>query len=82
MGDILKKIYFFIQGLLNPAVPKRFKYESGICFLYFLSPIDFVPDFIPLTGKADDMVVMFWGIKRIYDIIKIHKQFIKSKGTP
>ncbi|MEG6520392.1 YkvA family protein [Desulfotomaculum sp. 1211_IL3151] len=82
MGKFFPKIYFFLQAMLNPAVPKRYKYETFICFLYFISPIDFVPDFIPLTGKVDDIVIMFWGVKRIFDIVKAHRQFIKYKNTP
>lgn len=82
MDNFLKKVYFFAQAFLNPAVPKRYKYETVICLLYFISPIDFVPDFIPLTGKADDIVIMFWAIKHIFDIVKFHRQFIKNKNTP
>lgn len=80
MEKIFPKIQFFVQAMLNPAVPKRFKYETVICFLYFISPLDFVPDFIPLMGMADDMVIMCWGIKRMFDIIKSHRQFINLKG--
>lgn len=87
MGDWIKKIFQFVQAMLNPAVPKRLKYEVGGCFLYFISPIDFVPDFIPLTGRADDIVILFWGIKRIYDVMKAHRQSVftkppKVKSTP
>ncbi|AQS58198.1 YkvA family protein [Desulforamulus ferrireducens] len=84
---VFKKILFFIQALLNPAVPSRMKYEMGACLLYFISPIDFVPDFIPITGKADDIVILFWGCKRVFDVLKLHRQSLalKSKeanGTP
>ncbi|AEF95278.1 protein of unknown function DUF1232 [Desulfotomaculum nigrificans CO-1-SRB] len=76
---MLKKFLLFIQALLNPAVPSRLKYEIGICVLYFISPIDFVPDFIPFSGRADDLVVLLWGIKRIYDVIKLHRQHMQAK---
>lgn len=79
MGGIFKKSMVFIQAILNPAVPRRLKYEIGACLFYFISPIDFIPDFIPLTGKADDIVILFWGIKRGYDVMKAHRQ---SKSTP
>lgn len=79
MVNIFKKVIFFGQAILNPAVPSRIKYEVGACLLYFISPIDFVPDFIPLTGRADDVVILLWGIKRGYDIVKAHKKsFIKK----
>lgn len=28
-----------------------------LCLLYILSPIDFVPDFIPILGWIDDFMV-------------------------
>ncbi|SHE92481.1 YkvA family protein [Desulforamulus putei] len=79
MLNIFKKILFFFQAMLNPAVPSRLKYEIGICLLYIISPIDFVPDFIPLTGKGDDAVVLLWCAKRIYDVIKAHRQYLCKK---
>ncbi|SHK22678.1 YkvA family protein [Desulforamulus aeronauticus] len=76
----LKNFFTFIQALLNPLVPSRMKYEIGGCLLYFISPIDFIPDFIPLTGRADDLVVMLWGFKRVYDVLKHHKQSLSLKA--
>ncbi len=28
--------------------------------LYFISPIDLIPDFIPILGKVDDLLVLLW----------------------
>lgn len=77
---MLKKIWFFLQALINPAVPSRLKYEVAGCIVYFISPIDFVPDFIPLTGRADDLIILLWGIKRSYDLVKAHKQYLSAGG--
>jgi len=30
--------------------------------LYIISPIDFLPDFIPIIGWLDDLVVLFIGL--------------------
>lgn len=32
------------------------------CLLYVICPIDFVPDFIPLAGQADDLVAIVLGV--------------------
>ncbi|MDO7786967.1 YkvA family protein [Desulforamulus aquiferis] len=73
-----KRIWLVIRAFLNPAVPSRLKYEVIGCLLYFISPIDFIPDFIPFTGRADDLVILLWGGKRLYDIVKAHQQSLEK----
>ena len=34
-------------------------------FLYFLTPIDFVPDFIPVIGLLDDVSLLAWFMTSI-----------------
>ena len=32
---------------------------------YLLSPIDLIPDVIPVIGYADDVIVVLWAVRRI-----------------
>jgi uncharacterized membrane protein YkvA (DUF1232 family) len=33
--------------------------------VYFVSPVDFLPDFLPLLGLTDDVALMLWLFSRI-----------------
>lgn len=45
-------------ALLNRRTPKPYKGAIIIVLLYFISPIDFVPDTIPAAGLLDDMIIV------------------------
>ena len=40
------------------------------CLLYLISPLDFVPDVIPILGLLDDLAVMGVGAKKMLDVSK------------
>ena len=42
----------------HPAVPRRAKVAVGIAGLWVLSPIDLIPEFLPVIGPLDDVVVV------------------------
>jgi len=37
--------------------------------LYFIDPIDFIPDFIPVTGLTDDLGILLWVINHVSEEI-------------
>src|SRR5512134_871582 len=42
----------------DPAVPRRAKLAVGFAALWCLSPIDLIPEFLPVIGPLDDVVVV------------------------
>ena len=40
--------------LRDPRVPRRAKVAIGLLVPYLASPIDLIPDFIPVIGQLDD----------------------------
>lgn len=42
----------------DPRVPQRAKLVIGLAGLWVLSPIDLIPDFIPVIGPLDDIIVV------------------------
>jgi len=53
--------------LKDPRVPRRSKVALGLAAAYVASPIDLVPEFIPVIGWADDVVFMMFAIDRLIE---------------
>ncbi|MDQ0221710.1 YkvA family protein [Streptococcus moroccensis] len=49
--------------------------------LYFLSPIDVVPDWIPVLGQMDDALVIATCWKWVNDDIEAYRKWRKSSQT-
>ncbi|MCW2610670.1 MAG: hypothetical protein JWM15_1916 [Cryptosporangiaceae bacterium] len=47
----------------DPAVPRRAKVAVGIAALWVLSPIDLIPEFLPVIGPLDDIVVVALALR-------------------
>lgn len=46
----------------DPRVPWYAKAAAGLVAAYALSPIDLIPDFIPVLGYLDDLIIVPLGI--------------------
>lgn len=46
----------------DPRVPAAAKLVAGLVAAYALSPIDLIPDFIPVLGYLDDVILVPLGI--------------------
>jgi uncharacterized membrane protein YkvA (DUF1232 family) len=42
----------------DPAVPRRVRVALLVAVLSVLSPIDLIPDFVPVIGQLDDVLVV------------------------
>ena len=41
----------------DPVLPRPVKLALAAALVYFASPIDLIPDFIPLVGYLDDLLI-------------------------
>ncbi len=58
----------------DPRVPRADKIAAGLAAAYLVTPVDFVPDWLPVIGQADDLAVITLAIRRLlngagYDVI-------------
>jgi uncharacterized membrane protein YkvA (DUF1232 family) len=47
----------------DPRVPRRAKVVVGLAGLWLLSPIDLLPEFLPVIGPLDDVVVVALALR-------------------
>ena len=56
-------------ALRHPDAPSWLKWGTALIVLYALSPIDLIPDFLPVIGMVDDIVLVplaiRWLLKRL-----------------
>ena len=60
--SLRKNVYALYLVARDPRVPVSAKIIIGLIVAYALSPIDLIPDFIPVIGYLDDMLLLPLGI--------------------
>jgi len=58
----LAKLRAVKRYLSDPSVPWRRKIWVYVILIYFLSPLDFLPDILPGLGWLDDLIVLSAGL--------------------
>jgi uncharacterized membrane protein YkvA (DUF1232 family) len=51
-------VVLFKRLLRDPRVPRRAKIVLALLIPYLASPIDLIPDFIPVLGQLDDALIV------------------------
>ncbi|UVK51590.1 DUF1232 domain-containing protein [Mesorhizobium sp. AR02] len=61
-GNIKRDVVALWLAARDPRVPWYAKAAAGAVAAYALSPIDLIPDFIPIIGYLDDLIIVPLGI--------------------
>jgi uncharacterized membrane protein YkvA (DUF1232 family) len=64
MPNIVKLIGRLLK---DPRVPRRAKITLGLAAAYVASPIDLIPEVIPVVGWADDVLIVMFAIDALID---------------
>ena len=56
-------------ALDDPRTPRRAKVLGAAVMAYLLSPVDLIPDFIPVLGQIDDLLIVPAGFYMVYRMI-------------
>jgi len=63
---LLPNLVFLFRGLLrDPRVARSSKLWLGFAVVWFISPIDLIPEFIPALGPLDDAVVAMLVLRHV-----------------
>jgi uncharacterized membrane protein YkvA (DUF1232 family) len=58
LATLIPNLVLLFRGLLrDPRVPRGAKLWLAFAVLWFVSPIDLIPEFIPIAGPLDDAIV-------------------------
>lgn len=85
-----KEVYALYFAYRDPRVPWYARLFAAVVVGYAFSPIDLVPDFIPVLGYLDDLVLIPLGITLALKMIppsvmqesRAHADIVMREGKP
>ncbi len=61
--QVFKQFKIMRRAVMHPQVPWHAKLVAGCAVLYVVSPIQIIPNFIPIIGQMDDVLVLTLGVR-------------------
>jgi uncharacterized membrane protein YkvA (DUF1232 family) len=84
IADWVTTPYTIYLILKDPAISRSVKLRAviglAIIFAYIISPIDIIPDFIPISGWLDDLVVVPLGLALVRKITQALTSWRRETG--
>lgn len=68
------------RALRHPEAPRWLKVGTAMLVLYLVSPIDLVPDALPLIGVVDDLVIIPAAIRAMLKRLPAHVRAAAEAG--
>ena len=63
LRTLLSHLRLAIRLVREPTVPLLTKVVPVLTGLYVISPVDFVPDLLPVLGQLDDLSIILIGLE-------------------
>ena len=65
----------------DSAQPRGVRMRLGLLLAYLAMPFDLVPDFLPVVGYADDVVVVVWTLRSVVRTVGVDEVRRHWRGT-
>ena len=80
---LLPDIVRLVRRLVaDRSIPRRTRWLVWILLVYLVSPIDLIPDFIPVVGYADDAIITSLVLRHVIRTAGMAKVAELWPGTP
>ena len=82
-GKVVAYVHLIVRMLSNsvnghyPHIPWQTLVMIVAGLLYFVAPLDALPDFIPIVGLIDDATILVWLGKSFKDDLEKYKEWEK-----
>ncbi|MEC8717579.1 MAG: DUF1232 domain-containing protein [Pseudomonadota bacterium] len=83
LGDDLKTLLRLLDATVSgryPALPQGVMTAVGAALLYWLMPLDLIPDPILALGFIDDAAILGWMLKRLSDDLVAFRSWEKAQA--
>jgi len=86
LRTLLSHVRLTLRLIREPAVPLLTKAIPILAAVYVVSPIDVVPDFLPVLGQLDDLGVILLGLEGFLRLcppraVDFHRSALESGRT-
>ena len=69
--EIKSEVFALFISYRDPRTPWYAKAFAALIVAYAFSPIDLIPDFIPIFGYLDDLIILPLGIRLALSLIPV-----------
>lgn len=82
--DLAVNLVSLYDMLVDPDYVVGWDSKTKVIFAlaYFISPVDVIPDAIPVAGFLDDALVVAYVVHRLSTEVAAYRQWRASKGRP
>lgn len=80
LGLITRMVKAYASGEYR-NIPWKSLIRMVAVLIYFVSPLDFIPDFLPVIGVTDDIALIFWLVSAMGADIEKFRQWEAEKRT-